>query len=111
MDNSSPQTIDPSELYDGPVPDATVMPFPNAHRPLQWEQPPPDPRLEPAYLATLNAALDIVGARLLGLIALVAACLMWGWAVYDPLPLRTYAALGFSLTVLAPIIMLYWRRG
>jgi len=70
-----------------------------------------DPRARAEYVATITAALDVLNARLLGLIATIAACLMWSWAVYEPELLRTYAAIGFSLTVLAPIVLLYWRRG
>jgi hypothetical protein len=111
VDRSS--TVDPADLYDGPVPADNVEPFPR--QPLTFRPPaderPMDPRARAEYVATITAALDVLNARLLGLIATIAACLMWSWAVYEPELLRTYAAIGFSLTVLAPIVLLYWRRG
>lgn len=106
-------SVNPNE-YDGPMP-STVAEFPRAERlrfaPEQPAEPAPDPRASSAYVAALSAALDMLAARLLGLIATVAACLVWGWTVYDPEPIRTYAAVGYSVTVLLPIILLYWRRG
>jgi hypothetical protein len=63
------------------------------------------------YVATITAALDMLGSRILALIAVIAACAMWSFAVYDPQPQRTYAAIAFSLTVFLPAVALYWRRG
>jgi hypothetical protein len=87
--------------------------FPGAD-PLKFSmlsEPPPDTRARPDYVATITAALDMLGARLLALIAVLAACAMWGWAVYDPTQIRIAAAGGFSLSVLLPTVALYWRRG
>jgi len=47
----------------------------------------------------------------MGLIAVLAACGMWGWAVYEPEQLRTIAASLFSITVLMPLVYLYAKQG
>jgi hypothetical protein len=109
MANSSlgPSPVDPSQLYDGPDP-ANVAPFPK-FAPLPDVS--TDKRSRPDYVATITAALDMLGARILALIAVIAACGIWSFAVYDPTQMRTYAAIGFSLTVLIPTVALYWRRG
>ena len=105
-DRSSPSPVDPSSLYDGPDPNVTQFP---KFAPLPDLS--TDKRSRPDYVATITAALDVLGARLLALIAVIAACAIWGYSVYDPTQMRTYAAIGFSLTVLMPTVALYWRRG
>lgn len=93
------------ELYDGPVPGrpngATAWVPPQAHR------------VEPAPVsdAAVKLAFDILSTRALGLVATVSACAIWGFAVWAPEVSRTYAALGFSGTVLVPIVWLYLKRG
>jgi hypothetical protein len=57
----------------------------------------------------ISNALDMVSARLLGVLALVAACAIWGYAVYDPTTPRTVASTLYSITVLAPVMGMYWR--
>jgi hypothetical protein len=104
--------VDPADLYDGL--DPSVVEFPRASSRFDFidtPDKPKDARLRRDYVATINAALDILGARLLALIAVVAACGMWGWAVFDPNNVRTLAAACFSVTVLLPTIALAWRRG
>ena len=108
QDRSSPSPVNPADLYDGP--DPNVAQFPK-FAPLPDPDLSTDKRSRPDYVATITAALDVLGARLLALIAVIAACAMWGFAVYDPTQMRTYAAIGFSLTVLMPTVALYWRRG
>lgn len=106
--------VDPADLYDGPEPDQAVIEFPRSSSRYDFlpvADKPADPRLRRDYIATINAALDMLGARLLALISTVAGCAIWSWAVYDPNNIRTAAAVGFSLTVLFPIIALAWRRG
>ncbi|HYQ06780.1 MAG TPA: hypothetical protein VER26_07340, partial [Xanthobacteraceae bacterium] len=85
-DRSSPSPVDPSSLYDGPDPNVTQFP---KFAPLPDLS--TDKRSRPDYVATITAALDVLGARLLALIAVIAACAMWGFAVYDPTQMRTYA--------------------
>jgi hypothetical protein len=109
MDRSSPSPVNPADLYEGPEP---VLPFPGAQpkfTPLPDVS--TDKRSRPDYVATITAALDVLGARLLALIAVIAACAMWSWSVYKPEPDRLYAAIGFSLTVLLPLVVLYFKRG
>jgi hypothetical protein len=113
MDRSSPSPVNPADLYDGPDPMANVTSLTDRGG-LTWMAPPDvssDKRLRPDYVATITVALDVLGARILALIAVIAACGIWSFAVYDPTQMRTYAAIGFSLTVLIPTVALYWRRG
>lgn len=63
------------------------------------------------YPAVIELALDVLSARLLGLISLVAACLIWAGVVWDPLMWRIVAAGVFSVTVFLPIMAIYWRAG
>lgn len=63
------------------------------------------------YPAAIELALDVLSARLLGLISLVAACLIWGGIVWDPEFWRIIAGGVFSLTVFLPIMAIYWRAG
>ena len=106
QDRSSPSPVNPADLYDGP--DPNVAQFPK-FAPLPDLS--TDKRSRPDYVATITAALDMLGARILALIAVVAACAIWGYSVYDPTQMRTCAAIGFSLTVLMPTVLLYFKRG
>ena len=105
-DRSSPSPVDPSSLYDGPDPNVTQFP---KFAPLPDLS--TDKRSRPDYVATITAALDMLGARILALIAVVAACAIWGYSVYDPTQMRIYAAAGFSVSVLMPTVLLYFKRG
>lgn len=112
-----PEGVTQEELYDGPKPGgevahlaaALVKPIP-AH-----VSPSPEvssvPEIKSGYPAVLTAALDILSARLLGLLAVIAACGIWSFAVWDPTMPRTIAASLFSVTVLFPLVMLYWKAG
>jgi hypothetical protein len=113
---SSPRPVDQRDLYDGPDPNVITPQFPAGPDPLAPKfafapEQPTDKRARPDYVATVTAALDIIGARLLALIAVVAACAMWSWTVYDPTQIRIYAAAGFSVSVLMPTVLLYFRKG
>ena len=102
---NAPRLVEPQDLYDGPDP---------APPGVNFLPPPPekkDVRARPDYVATIAAALDMLGARIVVLIAMLAACAMWSFAVYEPELQRTYAAIAFSLTVFLPAVALYWRRG
>ncbi|HZP77525.1 MAG TPA: hypothetical protein VFB45_15380 [Pseudolabrys sp.] len=99
-----------AEGYDGPQPGNVTPLRPLFSAPIE-EVAAPRPRVNKQYVATINAALDVVAARLPALIATIAACLLWGFAVYQPDATRTYAALGFSGTALIPTILLYLKRG
>jgi hypothetical protein len=124
-----PDGVDQADLYEGPKPGENVVAMPPPrHDPTQQigqmavglnvPQPSyPQAQLSPiaeikrSYPAVLIAALDVLSARLLGLIAVVAACGIWSFAVWDPNPVRTIAAGLFSVTVLGPIVALYWKAG
>jgi len=71
----------------------------------------PVPEVKNGYPAVLIAALDVLSARLLGLLAVIAACAIWSFAVWEPETMRTVAASLFSVTVLLPLIVLYWKAG
>ena len=105
--SSTPRLVEPGDLYDGPepAPPAGVNFLP----PDKTDK--KDARARPDYVATITAALDMLGARIVCLIAVIAACVMWGFAVYEPELQRTYAAIAFSVTVFLPAVALYWRRG
>ena len=92
-------------MSDSPYDDAGQL-----KAPARQEREAPRPT-QGQYLAMVRAALDIASANTLGLIATISACVIWFWAVYDPNPLRTYAAAGFSVSVLIPTIVLCWKRG
>lgn len=115
-----PDGIDPSQLYDGPIPQGNVSAFPRG--PAQQQQAPLGPLLAAQMVATKKAhaantaiamvrvALGILNAQLLALIATICSCALWLMAVQDPSTARTIAAAGFSLLVLAPLVWLYWKR-
>ncbi len=113
-----PEGVQPDELYDGPAEKVVPLRFTEAAQlvaPIpqtpQAVVPQPKPTIPDGYPAVLTAALDVLSARLLGLLAVVAACAMWSFAVWDPSTMRTVAASLFSLTVLMPLIVLYWKAG
>ena len=106
QDRSSPSPVNPADLYEGPDPNVTQFP---KFAPLPDVS--TDRRSRPDYVATITAALDMLGARILALIAVIASCAMWGWATYDPTQMRIYAAAGFSVSVLMPTVLLYFERG
>jgi hypothetical protein len=90
--------VKPDDLYDGPKPKVV---------PLFADQQPPEPI---DRTGVLKIIFEILSTRVLGLVATIAACVIWGFAVYQPDTSRSLAALGFSVTVLGPICALYWRR-
>jgi hypothetical protein len=114
-----PDGVQQDELYDGPrvVPHpATKMTPQLLVAPIQ-EVPPSSPQVsfpEPAkdgYPAAVLLALDVLSARLLGLVALVTGCVIWAYVVYDPNQWRIIAAVAFSITVFLPIMVIYWKAG
>jgi len=115
--------IDPGETYDGPNPDnVTQFPanagavgvYPPDYKPggmLVGLAPPVPIDSKAGVLDTLTAALQVLSARLLGMIAVIGAVLMFGWAVYDPQPWRLAAVGTYAAVVLWPIVFLYLKRG
>jgi hypothetical protein len=63
------------------------------------------------YVGVIEAALDIISTRVLALLAELGAIGMWSYTVFDPTTVRTWAALGYSATVLVPMVLLHWRKG
>lgn len=53
----------------------------------------------------------ILNARLLALLALLGALALFGYSVYDPSPLRLWAASLYAMGVLWPTIYLYVSKG
>lgn len=117
LQNGQPSAIDfETEGYDGPAPGDNVMPLfrqPIAEvpAPVMMPAPRPAPRVNREYIALVNAAMDVLAARLLGLIAVIGAVAMFGFAVFDPVPWRTYTVVSYSVVVLLPIVWLYLRKG
>lgn len=65
----------------------------------------------PGYLDAVHAALDIAGARILALIAVIGSVGIWTYASLDPSLLRLYAGVGCSAGVLIPCLLFYIKRG
>lgn len=103
-----------TEGFDGPAP-GNVQPFPKAPlfaQPIAEAAPTaPAPRVNKHYTALINAAMDVLSARLLGLLAVIGAVAMFGYAVFDPVPWRTYTVAAYSCVVLWPIVWLYLKKG
>jgi fatty acid desaturase len=111
MDRSSaPAGIDPNELYEGPDPNVAQFPRAPNFAPVITEED-RDARKRKDYVAMLAATVDVLAARLLALIAVVGAVLMFGWAVYDPQPWRVYASVSYAVVVLWPLVYLHLRKG
>lgn len=62
------------------------------------------------YVSAINAALDIISARLLCLIAVVGALPMFGFAVYDPMPVRSYTVAAYAAVVIWPLVWQMARK-
>ncbi len=99
------------EGFDGPAP-GNVEPFPKA--PLfrvPISEAADDPRKSKQYTGIIKAAMDVLSARLLGLIAVVGAVVMFAYAVFDPMPWRTYTVVSYACVVLFPTIYLALKKG
>lgn len=66
-------------------------------------------QLELGYVRTINIAMSILSLRILAMIALVGAVVMFGYAVMDPVPWRLYSAVSFACVVLWPVVWLYLK--
>lgn len=75
-------------------------------------QPRPAPQAIPHanYTGAISAAIDIVSTRSLGLLSVVGAVAMFGYAVVDPMPWRTYTVGLYAAVVLWPLVYLYLRK-
>lgn len=78
-------------------------------------QPPPRIAAAPVdyshMISVIAAWKDILNARLLAVVALIGALVIFGGAVYDPLPQRIWGASLYAVGVLWPIMALYFRKG
>jgi hypothetical protein len=113
-----PPYPDESELVDGPVPPpegAEVI-----RPPLFAREQPTEPVASPEAVAApsgpdgytvLRATWDVLSARLVALIAVLGALVVWGIAVWSPDPWRLAAGAGVSIGVVIPSIVLFLRKG
>jgi hypothetical protein len=112
--HGDPSPIDfEREGYDGPEP-GNVTDFPKAplfRTPIAESPAAPRPRVNKEYTALINAAMDVLSARLHCLIAVIGAVIMFGYAVYDPIPWRTYTVAAYACVVLFPTIWLQLKKG
>lgn len=73
------------------------------------------PQKEPvdySYMITTVAAWsEIIKVRLLTLLALIGALVLFSMDAYDPLPQRTLCASLYAIGVLWPMIALFSRKG
>lgn len=65
-----------------------------------------------SYMITIITAWSgILNARLLALLSLMGALVMFGFAMYDPTTLRLIGVSLYSIGVLWPVIALFLRKG
>jgi hypothetical protein len=79
-----------------------------------FEEPRPGPSeadLTPSTLEMVQALSKICATRVLGLIAVVGAVAMFGFAVSVPDTIRTATVAAYAAVVLWPIIFLYIKKG
>jgi hypothetical protein len=109
---SSHPGIDPSEQYDGPDPNVAQFPPRNApsFTPITTDED-RDARKRKDYVAMLAATVDVLAARLLALIAVVGALVMFIWAAYSPIEWRVYVSVCYAVFVLWPMVILHYRKG
>src|SRR5215813_5406032 len=67
--------------------------------------------VNPALLETAQAIARILATRILLLIAVVTASLVWGYTVARPSELGIIAAGTYSVVGLWPLVLLYLKRG
>lgn len=71
----------------------------------------PFPRGDLNRLAIINAALEVLNARLLAILALLGAIAMFGYVVVRPEEWRLYATAVYAAGVLWPMVYLYMKKG
>jgi hypothetical protein len=137
MSDPLPEGVNEADLVDGPkvvhlpsgratfvaeapppaqsMPAALTQPIPQAAHVNTGPPPPPLPvsgaQAKKDYPAVIEAALDVLSARLIGLISLITACLVWAGVIYDPEFWRIIAAGAFSVFVFLPSMALCWKMG
>lgn len=78
-------------------------------QPNSRQQPPQ--LLSRDYVAMVNAALAVASTRILSLIAMIGAVSMFAYAVYDPMPVRSYTAGAYAVLVLGPMLWALIKKG
>ena len=63
------------------------------------------------YVAAVRAGVDVLNARLLGLIAVLGGVGIWTWAVMAPAPWTFITGCGYSAGVVIPTLWLFGRKG
>ena len=105
-----PDDIDALEMYDGPTPGMPPRPNGHAAPPVA----PPAPIVETRderYAQAFALALDVLSARLLGLVAMTGAIIVFVFLMIWPDMLRLYGAVAYCGGVIVPMTVLYVRRG
>lgn len=85
-----------------------VLPFPR--QPFLEKEDDRDQRLQEFLLQALNAAVKVLNARLMILIALLGAVIMWGFIAIDPNVLKIICGACYSLGVLLPVLFSFSKR-
>ncbi|HKD46433.1 MAG TPA: hypothetical protein VKB67_01985 [Rhizomicrobium sp.] len=100
-----------------PAPEALVRPIPQAlpaiTLPLASGPPPPPSTaaLKASYPAAIELALDILSHRVRYMVALITACMIWGYVIMWTADLwHILGASVFSVLILAPMMLVEWRR-
>jgi hypothetical protein len=97
----------PSALGNQPIPppaQALIQPIP---------QPPPVPTaaVKSAYPDLIRLCLDVLATKVHALWVLTAAIAIWGYSAVNPDPWRLLAATAYSVLVVLPMLLIYWRSG
>jgi hypothetical protein len=71
----------------------------------------PQPQISAAYVSMLNAALAIASTRVLTLVTLLSTIGMFGYAAYDPIPMRLVVVGMFGGLVLLPMVWALIKKG
>jgi len=115
-----PEAESPSPVVSAPTPapEALVRPIP---QPAPQPPPPvyspqpvagsPTAVLKASYPAAIELALDVLSHRVRYMVALITACLIWGYVIMWTADLwHILGASVFSVLILAPMMLVEWRR-
>jgi hypothetical protein len=99
---ADPQTQNGAMQQAPPAPAQQRLPLQQPHQPRQ---------IQAAYVAAITAAIDIASVRMLGFLGVIGALIMFGYATYDPTPIRLWTVGIYAAVVLWPLVYLYVARG
>jgi hypothetical protein len=108
MAASLPPGVDPSEVYNGPIPLHQQPPQQPQQQAAQRAQ---QIRAHQAYVATIAAAVDVISARFLALVSTLGAVAIFVWCCANPMDWRLYTAGTYAVVVLWPLVYLHLRKG